>query len=390
MRIINQFFTHYVMKKYFFLIIYLILISSGFAQPGNNPEVFAPGIISLANRFETYPTFSPDGNEIFFSVVNASWSKGKILHSKRQNGNWTEPDTAAFSNNNYINWESFISPDGNRQFFASNRPPSSNIDIWLVERMSDSSWSIPVRLNYPVNSNAEDGSACVTYNGTLYFKSRRGGGIGGSWIYKSLLINGSYSQVENLGNLIHTGAQETEPYMSPDESYLIFTSNNRPGGYGGWDLWICFRNTDSTWTEPVNMGAKINTNNDEYGPRVTSYGNYLFFTRENVGNTMDIYWVSSNIIDSLKTYVLSSVQPKCDYRIRIFPNPVNTKLEIQFGNQSYKNAIINLMDIDGKLILSDTCHNLPVETIDFTKRPKGLYNLYIIIDGKEFNEKIIH
>jgi hypothetical protein len=305
-----------IMKEIILLISCSMHLSLGFAQPihsdshlvpspGDIPQIFAPGIISLDNRFETYPTFSPDGNELYFTVVNASWSQGKILHSQKQNGNWSEPDTAVFSDNNYINWESFISADGKKQFFASNRPPSSNIDIWMVNRTGNNIWSNLVRLNDPVNSDAEDGSACVTNNGTLYFKSGRGGGIGGSWLYKAKQKDSSYSQVENLGNTINTRAQETEPFMAPDESYLIFISKTRPEGYGGWDLWICFRKTDNSWTEPINMGPNVNTADDEYGPRVLPGGKYLFFTRENAGKTMDIYWVSSGIIDSLKNSVLN-------------------------------------------------------------------------------------
>lgn len=271
----------------------------GQPTPGSIPQIFAPGFISLDNRFETYPTFSPDGKEMFFSVVNAIWTTGKIFHTQERNGNWTTPEVANFSNNNYYNLESFISPDGNRQFFTSNRPPSLNTDIWMIERASDTTWTNPVRLSSPVNSNAVDGSACVTNDGTLYFKSLRGGGIGGSILYKSRLIDSVYSQVENLGNIIQTVTGESEPFMAPDESYLIFISESS-GGYGGWDLWICFKNNDSTWTIPINMGSNINTTNDEYGPRVTHDGQYLFFTRENRGNTMDIYWVSAYTIDSLR------------------------------------------------------------------------------------------
>lgn len=378
-----------------------MLISSSFAQsihqdsrleqtpPGNIPQIFAPGIISLDNRLETYPTFSPDGNEMFFSVVNAIWGQGKILHSIKQNGNWSEPDTAIFSNNNYKNWESFISHDGTRQFFASNRPPSTNMDIWMVERTLDSTWSDPVRLDNPVNSNAEDGSACVTNNGTLYFKSRRGGGLGGSWLYRAKLIDSTYSQVESLGNLINTGPQETEPFMVPDESYLIFTSYTRPG-YGGWDLWICFQKTDSSWTEPINMGPDINTADDEYGPRVSLNCNYLFFTRENTGITMDIYWVSSGIIDSLKSTVFTSIHPTFEQNTQLYPNPTNNTIKILFGTLSYKNAFIKLMDMEGKQILSDTCHNLPAVTIDFSGKPKGIYILRIDVDGEVFNKKIVH
>ena len=271
--------------------------------PGTIPQVFAPGVISLNNRFETYPTFSPDGKEMFFTVVNAAWTTGKILHTREVNGIWTAVDTAVFSDNNYINWESCLSPDGNRQFFTSNRPPSAGTDIWTVDRTSDSTWTNPVHLNAPVNSGSADGSACVTNNGTLYFKSLRGGGTGGSVLYRSKLVGGGYPQVESLGNIIPTGPGESEPFMAPDESYMIFISETRTGGHG-WDLWISFRKPDSSYTAPANMGTDINTADDEYGPRVTADGEYLFFTRENRGNTMDIYWASSGIIDSLKSVIL--------------------------------------------------------------------------------------
>jgi Tol biopolymer transport system component len=280
-----------------------IELNSGFmgqTPADSKPVIFAPGIISLENRFETYPTFTPDGKTVFFSVVNADWSEGKILCSTFKNGVLTQPQIASFSDNHYINWESFISPDGYRMFFASNRPPSSNMDIWMTEKTSDTTWSTPVQLSNPINSNAEDGSACVTRNGTLYFKSSRGGGIGGSWLYRSAIVDGAYSQAESIGDSIKTSAQETEPYMSPDESYLIFISQTRPGGEGGWDLWICFRDKSDSWTKPINMGKDINTKDDEYGPRVTPDGKYLFFTRENRGKTMDIYWVSASVIEKLR------------------------------------------------------------------------------------------
>jgi hypothetical protein len=49
----------------------------GQTPPGDTPEVFAPRIVSFDTRLETYPTFSPDGKELYFSVVNAAWSEGK-------------------------------------------------------------------------------------------------------------------------------------------------------------------------------------------------------------------------------------------------------------------------------------------------------------------------
>ena len=268
--------------------------------PGETPVVFATGIVSLEGRLETYPTFSPDGKTLYFSVVNGAWTEGRILYTRLENGVWTKPEAAPFSDDRYINWESFISPDGKRMFFASNRPPSSGMDIWMVERTSDASWSAPVRLPDPVNSAVQDGSPCITNNGSLYFKSLRTGGTGGSWLYRAIQKDGVYAQIESLGNIIKTTSGETEPFMSPDESYLIFASGTREGGNGGWDLWICFRQKDGAWTEPVNLGSTINTAGDEYGPRVSPDGKYLLFTREKRGESMDIYWVAISAIEKLR------------------------------------------------------------------------------------------
>ncbi len=355
------------MKALIFFILCSVFLNTSFAQtihsdsaylgqtpPGNAPQIFAPGVISLTNRCETYPTFSPDGKEMFFSVVNTSWTTGKIFHTQELNGNWTVPVAADFSNNNYINWESFISPDGNRQFFTSkNRPPSTSYDIWMIERISDTSWTTPVRLNSPVNSNATDGSACVTNNGTIYFTSLRGGGYGGSIIYWAKFIDSAYSQVESLGNIIQTTSGEAEPFMAPDESYMIFISEYRAVGHGGYDLWICFRKNDSSWTVPVNMGPGINTADDEYGPRVTTDGKYLFFTRENRGNTMDIYWVSSGIIDSLRSSVISvnqsSEQVANEYKLyQNYPNPFNPGTCISFDLPKTSFTSLRVYDAAGR------------------------------------------
>jgi hypothetical protein len=392
------------MKTVLFSFAFLLILNAGSSQtissdsssylgqnpPGKIPQLFAPGIISLENRLETYPTFSPDGKEMFFSVVNAAWTAGKILHTRELNGIWTAVDTAVFSYNSYINWESFISPDGNRQFFTSDRPSSSGTDIWMVDRTSDSTWTSPVNLNSPVNSGSSDGSACVTNNGTLYFKSLRGGGIGGSILYRSALVGGVYSGVESLGDIIQTGPGESEPFMASDESYMIFISRTRAGGQGGWDLWICFMNPDSSWTDPVNMGTDINTTDDEYGPRVTADGKYLFFTREIRGNTMDIFWVSSGIIDSLKNKVLSSGHPSDEQNIQIFPNPVNTKINILFGTSSYNTATVRVTNMEGRTIRLETYANHPAVTIDFSGNPKGIYILSINVDGKILYKKIVH
>lgn len=267
-----------------------------------------------------------------------------------------------------------------------------------MNRTSDTTWSTPVRLNEPINSNYEDGSACVTNNGTLYFKSTRGGGINGSMLYRSSLVDSGYSQIENLGNIVHTVNGETEPFMSPDESYLIFTSPSRAVGHGGYDLWVCFRRTNNTWTEPVNMGANVNTSLDEYGPRVSSDGNYLFFTRDNGSTLMDIYWVSAGIIDSLKSTVISvnsSSEQVNDFQLhQNYPNPFNPGTTISYSlfNNSYVSIII--YDMLGKEIISlvnsnqaSGYHSVKINMNEFNLS-SGVY--FYTLSAAEINSKKEH
>jgi hypothetical protein len=157
-----------------------------------------------------------------------------------------------------------------------------------------------------------------------------------------------------MGNVLHTVSDEGEPFMSPDENYVIFFSQTRAVSYG-YDLWISFKKNDNSWTAPVNMGPNINTALDEYGPRVTKDGKYLFFTRENRNITSDIYWVSASIIDSLKSTVIS-VNPLLEkvqdgYKLfQNYPNPFNpgTVISYSLPNNGFVN--IKIYDMLGKEI----------------------------------------
>lgn len=270
----------------------------GQALPGKTPTVFAPGVISLEGRFERVPAFSPDGKELFFTVTTADWSP-KIMYSKYENGKWSEPDTAFFAKA-YNNTEPSFSPDGQRLYFASNRPPGSppwNGDIWMIERTKDS-WAEPIHLG-AVNSNTSDYHPSVTNDGTLYFASARDYEQNGADIYRSKQVNGEYQVAENVGEAINSKSDDWDPYISPDESYIIFKSD-RPGGFGGMDLYISFKQGDGSWSTAKNMGSTINTKDHDDAGDISPDGKVMFFARRNSDNEMDIYWVDSSIIQDLK------------------------------------------------------------------------------------------
>jgi Tol biopolymer transport system component len=115
-------------------------------------------------------------------------------------------------------------------------------------------------------------------------------------IYKSELVNGQYSQFEKLPDQINSTSKDATPCISPDESYIIFMSN-RPGGYGGFDLYISYKKPDGTWTTAKNMGNKINSFSEEAMPLLSPEGKYLFFNSVKSGDLgFNPYWVDASFL----------------------------------------------------------------------------------------------
>jgi len=88
-------------------------------------------------------------------------------------------------------------------------------------------------------------------------------------------------------------------FIAPDESYLIWDSE-REDGYGDSDLYISFKQEDSSWGEAINLGDKINTGAWESNGYVTPNGKYLFFNRGVGPGNVDIFWVDAGIIETLR------------------------------------------------------------------------------------------
>ena len=97
---------------------------------------------------------------------------------------------------------------------------------------------------------------------------------------------------------INTEYREFDAYVTPDEKMIIFSSV-KPGGFGGADIYISWKNNDGKWIEPRNIGSEINSAGSEYGSTISPDGKYLFYTSNKNGNE-DIYWISSKIIEELK------------------------------------------------------------------------------------------
>ena len=246
----------------------------GQKPPGLIPEIFAPGIVSTENHEHSSLIISPDGKEIFWSVISAplsNQSSHKIVFTKYENSHWSPPKTASFSGQ-YKDDHPSISLDGKKIYFCSNRPfpgkkKSKDYEFWVAER-TNIGWSAPKLLGSPFTEEISTRQPSLTNNGTIYFLGYLEGVERKYGIYRSNFKGGQYSKPALLNESINTKYPDWCPYIAPDESYIIFSSK-RPGGHGGFDLYISYRRNDESWGESKNMGPKINHRYHERFPGIS-------------------------------------------------------------------------------------------------------------------------
>lgn len=95
---------------------------------------------------------------------------------------------------------------------------------------------------------------------------------------------------ESITSSTRTGP-DADPYIDPDERFMIFSSI-RPGGFGSGNLYITY-NEDRSWSEPVNLGPPVNTDDYEYTPMLSADGEVLYFSRA-WGNILEMPWSLSS------------------------------------------------------------------------------------------------
>lgn len=263
------------MKK-LILSLLAFVVYNGYAQ--NQPSIFQEGLISTGD-YETHPAFSPSGDTLYFLKCLPDANFCSICVTYRKNGKWSAPGIAPFSGK-YLDADPFVTRDGNTIYFVSNRPVKAgdpvkeDWDIWKVERRS-SSWSEPIHLDGDFNTESSEYFPTVADNGNFYFGSGRKGGKGRSDIYVSRFIDNKYTAPENLGDSINTEYNEYEPFIAPDESYLVFMATV-PNGIANADFYISY-NKNGKWSKAVKLPAPINSPATEWGGKVTRDGKYFFF-----------------------------------------------------------------------------------------------------------------
>jgi hypothetical protein len=277
--------------------------------------LFAPGLVNT-EAIELNGVFTPGGREFLFTrIVEGEFT---MHRSVLENGDWTVPVPLSLyaGPGPEMAVDMTCTADGRRLYWLGRHPSAltppgaePGLDLWQSDRVQGDwgrgDWSLATLVPPPVSSPARESYPCVVADGSLYFSSDREGSLGGFDVWRAQrLADGSFAEPVNVGPPVSTEHHEGDTYVAPDESSLI-VSSRRPGTLGMGDLFVAFRQPDGSWTEPVNLGPDINSEQTDFCPMVTPDGRFLFFSRRD-GATWEettagaVYWVDAAILEMFR------------------------------------------------------------------------------------------
>jgi hypothetical protein len=263
-----------------------------FGEPVNLETV----IPVLDPAHDVISCFSYDGLEMYITSGSGHYNDLYVLKRASIDEDWGPPESLGLTvnspNPNDDDSMPSISPDGLSLYFHSNRAGGyGRNDIYITTRATKNDpWGPPVNLGPEVNSSVSDPGAWITGDGLeLYFHSWRPGGYGGSdmWMTRRATQTEPWAQALNVGFEVNSATSDYWPCVSPDGLVLFFTSD-RPGPYGQFDLWLTRRpGLSHSWQAPANLGAKVNSPAGESTPRMSPDGSTLYFWTENPPGTYE-------------------------------------------------------------------------------------------------------
>ncbi|CAN5300958.1 hypothetical protein BH11BAC6_BH11BAC6_12980 [soil metagenome] len=267
-----------------------------------------------SKQYEYLPSFTIDDSIIVFTRRNDDGITEDFIMSRLTNNGYSKATLI----NGRLNEEPKkgainISQDGEWLVFAGNFPQTGfgNFDIYLSYNTPDG-WSAPINMGQNINTEYWESSPSLSPDkNALYFSSDRPGGFGGIDIYVCYrAANGKWGPAQNMGALVNTKANEQAPFIHADNNTLYYTSDGLPG-YGGTDIYMIKKDADSKWGSPENLGYPINTIENEGSLFVSSDGvtGYYASDRADSRGGLDLYsFTLRNDIRPVKTlYVQGNV-----------------------------------------------------------------------------------
>lgn len=252
----------------------------------NDKTIFAPknlGTTVNSKMAEYLPSQTIDGKQLYFTRRVDTYNEDFFSSTTTRPGTWESASPVKGSlNTPQSEGAMMISQDGEWLVFTGCYRPDSygGCDLYISYR-TPSGWSAAVNLGAGVNSDQWESQPCLSPDKQeLYFASRRAGGIGGSDLYVcKMQENGRWGAPVNLGPSVNTPADEQCPFIHADNQTLYFTSSHWPG-YGDDDIFFVRKQSDGSWTQPINLGYPINTIDREGTLFITADGKTALYSAE--------------------------------------------------------------------------------------------------------------
>ena len=252
-----------------------------YAELDEAGQPLAPREFSLrvnSHLHEGPVTFSRDWKTMYFTRNNIDKgqrkanSKGKtvlkIYEARKGTNDWKEVAELPFNNDEYNVAHPSLTADGKQLYFASDMPNGfGGMDLYVVNRLADGSWSGPVNLGKKINTEGNELFPFIHSSGNLFFTSDGYKGHGGLDIYMVNLTDAKKKKVYNLGEPFNSEEDDLGMIVSPD-GHRGYFSSARTGGQGKDDIYF-FEAPDGIWgrTQPVQIRAAINiTDKDTKAP----------------------------------------------------------------------------------------------------------------------------
>ena len=262
-------------------------------------------LVNTANP-EYSPVISIDGTSLFFtskrlrkdstnfeqiSYENGQYYEDIYVCYKDRNGNWTEPHYLGFCRPRRNDASISTSADGQTVFVYQD---INGGDIYYSQIVDTTFKSIQEFPAEELNTEYWESHATISVDQNyLYFVSDRPGGFGGRDIYRlKKLPNGQWSKAYNLGPTINTEYDEESVFLGVDNKTMYFSSNG-PKSMGGFDIFVTQVDEEDNWSEPINMGYPLNTVDDDIFYTTTADGRTGYYSSERLDGQgdKDIYTV---------------------------------------------------------------------------------------------------
>jgi OmpA-OmpF porin, OOP family len=292
---------------------------------------------------EQNPVISPDGQYMFFTISNhpqnvgSKSDPGDIWFSTKAGDQWTAPVHAgALLNDRAYNGVAGFSADGSQLFLLSHYDASGNAARTQgisVSKNNGTGWSKPENISIPYFQNKSPFHSGHLLN-DVFVSSAETYGSRVEDIYVSTRgTDGKWSEPKNLGPKINTQFQELSPSLSDDGSTLYFSSNGRKG-FGSFDIYSSSRLDDSwtNWSDPVNMGGEFNSDGRELFYRDYSALGITLFTSTKNSNVYGNIRLSNRKAEKDSLQVVTQIRVDTVRKIEeIIRTPESDKLIKVYG-----------------------------------------------------------